>query len=78
MAVKRTVTPVSYTHLSRIERERFSREVEAPSSEDALLSCDLLILDDLGTEFLTPFVLSVLNNIVNSRIPVSYTHLLWC
>lgn len=54
--------------LSRIERERFSREVEAPSSEDALLSCDLLILDDLGTEFLTPFVLSVLNNIVNSRI----------
>ena len=54
--------------LSRIEREHFSREAENASSEDALLSCDLLILDDLGTEFLTSFVLSVLNNIINSRI----------
>ena len=33
-----------------------------------LLSCDLLIIDDLGTEFATPFSVSVVNDIINSRL----------
>ena len=35
---------------------------------DQVLDCDLLILDDLGTELTTPFVQSALYTIVNSRI----------
>lgn len=33
-----------------------------------ILSCDLFILDDLGTEYLTPHSLSVLYNIINTRM----------
>ena len=33
-----------------------------------LLSCDLLILDDLGTEFSTSFVTAALYNIINTRL----------
>ena len=32
------------------------------------LSCDLLILDDLGSELTTPFVQSALYELVNSRL----------
>ena len=35
---------------------------------DKYLECDLLIIDDLGTEFLTPFALSCLYNLLNTRI----------
>lgn len=52
--------------LGRIEGEHFGR-VEGSALENAL-SCDLLILDDLGTEFSTPFNLSVVNNLVSSRL----------
>lgn len=33
-----------------------------------ILACDLFILDDLGTEYMTPYCLSVLYNIINSRM----------
>ena len=32
------------------------------------LSCDLLILDDLGSEMATPFVQSALYTLINSRL----------
>ena len=32
------------------------------------LACDLLIVDDLGTELVTPFVQDVLYQLINSRI----------
>ena len=35
---------------------------------DRVLSCDLLILDDLGTEMTTSFVQSALYQIVNTRL----------
>ena len=35
---------------------------------DRVLDCDLLILDDLGTEMTTPFVQSALYTIVNTRV----------
>ena len=34
---------------------------------DKYLECDLLILDDLGTEFSTPFTISCLYNLINTR-----------
>lgn len=53
--------------LKKIECEHFSRynDDEALS---AVLNCDLLVIDDLGTEFLTPFYASVLFNIIDTRI----------
>lgn len=52
---------------NKIEKEHFSY---SGSSEviDAVLSCDLLVIDDLGTEFITSFTVSQLYNIINSRI----------
>ncbi|MCI8359758.1 MAG: ATP-binding protein [Clostridiales bacterium] len=52
--------------LGAVERERFGR-AEGRALENAL-SCDLLLLDDLGTEFSTPFNLSVINNLINTRL----------
>ncbi len=50
-----------------LEKERF----ESPDDSDTnslLCSCDLLILDDLGTEFSSSYANSVVYNIINSRI----------
>lgn len=53
--------------LSRIEKEHFSYSAETPY-KDSVLNCDLLILDDLGTEFLTQYTLSTIYNIINNRL----------
>ncbi len=50
----------------KLEEEYFSHLGNDYS--DALLECDLLILDDLGTEFATQFTQSALYNIINTRI----------
>ena len=44
----------------RFETQKFSREETAESDVERVLSCDLLILDDLGTEMTTAFVQSAL------------------
>lgn len=51
---------------NRLEREKFGRG-ENGNTEQSVLDCDLLIIDDLGTEFSTQFTLSALYNIVNCR-----------
>ena len=50
----------------KLEAEHFSNEHSANTNQ-MLLDCDLLILDDLGTEFNTPFVTASIYNIVNTR-----------
>ena len=55
--------------LNRLEREHFSYKYD--SEEDtfgSLIKCDLLILDDLGTEFISQFSVSAVYNIFNSRV----------
>ncbi|MDR2525933.1 MAG: ATP-binding protein [Oscillospiraceae bacterium] len=53
----------------RLEREHFARAGEnRGEAEQALLECDLLILDDLGAEFSTSFTVSALYNLLNTRI----------
>ncbi len=37
-------------------------------SYEAMINCDLLVIDDLGTEMATSFTKSVLYNLINSRI----------
>ena len=53
---------------SCFEAEKFGREEERESGVERILSCDLLILDDLGTEMTTSFVVSALYQIVNTRL----------
>ena len=52
--------------LSAVEKEHFGNDKDGDTLI-SLLECDLLILDDLGTEFLTQFTTSVLYNIINTR-----------
>ncbi len=52
--------------LHRIENEHFGRATG--NSEDVMTGCDLLILDDVGTEFSSSFYTSALYNIINERM----------
>lgn len=52
--------------LRKIEKEHFGGN--STSVMDGILGCDLLIIDDLGTEFITQFSISVVNNIINTRL----------
>lgn len=54
----------------RFEAQKFGREEGDGASADVerVLGCDLLILDDLGTEMTTAFVQSALYQIVNTRL----------
>jgi len=51
---------------SAIESEKFSGE--GRGSYESVLNCDLLVIDDLGTEMATSFTKSVLYNIINTRM----------
>ncbi len=54
--------------VSKLENEHFRNSSEQSGTEDIIYGCDLLILDDLGTEFKSPFVIASLYNLVNTRI----------
>lgn len=55
--------------LSKLEREHFNyRYDDQEDTFNSLLKCDLLILDDLGTEFVSDFTRSCVYNLFNSRI----------
>lgn len=78
LAIARTVINKGYgviygstqNIVTKLERERFryNKENEETSSEQYLIDCDLLILDDLGTEFSTSFSNATIYNLINSRI----------
>ena len=52
--------------IRRLEAEHFGRE--QGDSENQLISCDLLVLDDLGMEFDTPFSRACIYNVLNARL----------
>lgn len=56
----------AYNLFSAVENEHFSSE--KGDSYENMLDCDLLVIDDLGTEFSTSFTQSTLYGLVNSRI----------
>lgn len=53
--------------LGEIEKEHFAYSGDTEKM-DALLTVDLLVIDDLGTEFLSSFAQSAFYNIINTRI----------
>ena len=53
---------------SRFEAQKFTSEESANDDVSRILRCDLLIIDDLGTELTTEFVRSAFYQIVNTRL----------
>lgn len=51
----------------RLEKEHFAY-TGSEDFLDTVLNCDLLVIDDLGTEFSTQFTQSTVYNIINTRI----------
>lgn len=57
----------------QLEKEHFSGKYgETGDSEQLLTECDLLILDDLGTEFQTKYTVATIYNIINKRLLISH------
>lgn len=56
----------SQNFLNQIQDEAFGRK--DGDSLNAILDCDLLILDDFGTEFTSSYISSAVYNIINTRI----------
>lgn len=55
--------------VSELEKIQFSRESQTGEITPQILAeCDLLIIDDLGTEFVTNFSKTAVYNVFNSRI----------
>ena len=54
--------------ISSFEAEKFGKEISSAVETDIYTECELLIIDDLGTEFSTQFAESVLYNVINNRI----------
>ncbi|MCI8539738.1 MAG: ATP-binding protein [Oscillospiraceae bacterium] len=53
---------------AQFEARKFDRDPDAAGDTRRYLSCDLLLLDDLGTEMTTPFVQSALYSLINARL----------
>ena len=74
--IARTVADNGYSvmyesagHLfGRLERAKFSGDEEARRESEKYLACDLLIVDDLGTEMPGQFTTSALYSLINDRI----------
>ena len=58
--------------LEAFERQKFARSPEESEAASLrvrrMLSCDLMILDDLGTEMVTPMSTSALYTLINTRL----------
>ena len=74
--IARTVADNGYSvvyesagHLfARLERAKFSGDEDARRESEKYLACDLLIVDDLGTEMPGQFTTSALYGLINDRI----------
>ncbi len=74
LAVLNKVTALGYTVyyntagtiIKALEKERFGRSNE--SIEEEIFKSDLIIIDDLGSEFSTPFSQAAVNELINNAI----------
>ena len=68
----RSVVYDTASHIfARFEAQKFRRDDDTDEAGDDVsryMKCDLLIIDDLGTEMTTSFVQSALYQIVNTRL----------
>lgn len=55
----------AYNLFSEMETEHFDRHTN--TKYNAAIKCDLLVIDDLGGEFVSPYIQSLFYNIINTR-----------
>ncbi len=55
----------SYNLFGEMETEHFERHTN--TAYTAAINCDLLVIDDLGGEFVSPYIQSLLYNVINTR-----------
>ncbi len=53
---------------AKLEKDRFHPDPESHAAVAAIQNCDLLILDDLGTELTGSFVVAALYGLINDRL----------
>ncbi len=63
----RVIYDTAQNILSSLEREKFSHN-NSGEREKEILDCDLLIIDDLGSEFSTQFTVAAIYNLINTRL----------
>ena len=56
----------AYNLFSKMESEHFSEHTD--NNYNDAVNCDLLIIDDLGGEFVSPYIQTLVYNIVNTRL----------
>lgn len=56
----------AYNLFAKMENEHFALHTD--ESYTAAVECDLLIIDDLGGEFVSPYIQSLVYNIINTRL----------
>ena len=56
----------AYNLFAKMESEHFGEHTDKSYNE--AVGCDLLIIDDLGGEFVSPYIQSLVYNIVNTRL----------
>ena len=56
----------AYNLFSEMESEHFAQHTN--KRYENVIACDLLIIDDLGGEFVSPYIQSLIYNIVNTRL----------
>lgn len=54
--------------MEKLEREHFGRKNTDESEKEAIINADLLIIDDLGVEFVTQFTTAALHDLLNTRM----------
>lgn len=55
----------AYNLFTEMETEHFDRHTN--TKYNAAIDCDLLVIDDLGGEYVSPYIQSLLYNIINTR-----------
>ncbi len=68
----RLVMYVSAPHLmDELERGKFQKDTAALEYREIIFGCDLLVIDDLGTEMVTSYTRSEVYDLVNTRLNTS-------
>lgn len=62
------VYDTAHNIFSILEKEKFTNDELSHQSAQRFFDCDLLIIDDLGTEFISNFSVSALYNLINTRL----------
>lgn len=56
----------AYNLFAEMESEHFGEHTN--HKYEAAIACDLLVIDDLGSEFVSPYIQTLLYNIINTRL----------